>query len=325
MNILISGGSGFLGSAFSRELMARYRVQNKNVNITWLTRDSSQSHPDDISMMTYEELAQSDMSFEVIVNLAGAGIADSRWSDARKEQLLASRIQPTEALLAFIARTGIKPKLLLSGSAIGWYGTQGDKSLTESSGFETDFAHKLCDDWEQLAIQATNYGVPVAIVRTGIVIHPEGGMLGKLLTPFKMGVGGQLGDGKQIMSWISREDWVGAAICIIEQHLADHTSERPHANVSGSDNVLKTANDTPAVVYNLTAPNPVTNHTFTKALGAWLHRPTFFTLPEFLLKLMFGEMSTLLIDGQKVLPKALLEAGYEFKQPTFKQALTEQE
>ncbi|ERL56515.1 TIGR01777 family oxidoreductase [Psychrobacter aquaticus] len=331
MNILISGGSGFLGSAFSRELMARSRVQNKNVNITWLTRDSSQAHPDDINMMTYEELAQSDMSFEVIVNLAGAGIADSRWSDERKEQLLASRIQPTEALLAFIARTTIKPKLLLSGSAIGWYGTQGDKSLTESSGFETDFAHKLCDDWEQLALKAMNHGVPVAIVRTGIVIHPEGGMLGKLLTPFKMGVGGQLGDGKQIMSWISREDWVGAAIFIIEQHLANHTSEGHHAseqhhtNVSSSDNVLETANDTPAVVYNLTAPNPVTNHTFTKALGTWLHRPTFFTLPEFLLKLMFGEMSTLLIDGQKVLPKALLEAGYEFKQPTFKQALTEQE
>jgi len=325
MNILISGGSGFLGSAFSRELIARYRLQNKNVNITWLTRDSSQAHPDDINMMTYEELNQSDMSFEVIVNLAGAGIADSRWSDERKEQLLASRIQPTEALLAFMARTSSKPKLLVSGSAIGWYGTQGDKSLTESSGFETDFAHKLCDDWEQLALKATNHGVPVAIVRTGIVIHPEGGMLGKLLTPFKMGVGGQLGDGKQVMSWISREDWVGALIFIIEQHLANHISEQHHANVNSSDNGLKTANDTPAVVYNLTAPNPVTNHTFTKALGTWLHRPTFFTLPAFLLKLMFGEMSTLLIDGQKVLPKALLEAGYEFKQPTFQQALTEQE
>ncbi len=332
MNILISGGSGFLGSAFSRELIARYSLQNKNVNITWLTRDSSQAHPDDINMMTYEELTQSDMSFEVIVNLAGAGIADSRWSDERKEQLLASRIQPTEALLAFMARTSSKPKLLVSGSAIGWYGTQSDKSLTESSGFETDFAHKLCDDWEQLALKATNHGVPVAIVRTGIVIHPEGGMLGKLLTPFKMGVGGQLGDGKQVMSWISREDWVGALIFIIEQHLANHasdegqhTSEQHHANVNSSDNGLKTANDTPAVVYNLTAPNPVTNHTFTKALGTWLHRPTFFTLPAFLLKLMFGEMSTLLIDGQKVLPKALLEAGYEFKQPTFKQALTEQE
>ncbi|MEN2751686.1 DUF1731 domain-containing protein [Psychrobacter sp. FBL11] len=319
MNILISGGSGFLGSAFSRELMTRYRAQNKELQITWLTRDSSQAHPDDIAMMTYDELAGTDKSFDVILNLAGAGIADSRWSDERKETLLASRVKPTESILAFIARSSAKPKLLVSGSAIGWYGTQGDKPLTESSGFETDFAHKLCDDWEQLALKATQYGVPVAIVRTGIVIHPDGGMLGKLLTPFKMGVGGQLGDGKQIMSWVSREDWVGAAIFIIEKSLADP------ANTQMTDNnSLKTTNDTPALVYNLTAPNPVANHTFTKALGSWLNRPTFFTLPEFLLKLMFGEMSTLLIDGQKVLPQALQDAGYNFKQPTLKQALEEQ-
>ena len=321
MNILISGGSGFLGSAFSNEIMARYRAQDRALHITWLTRDSSQVHPNDIEMMTYDELASSDRSFDVILNLAGAGIADSRWSDARKEQLLASRIKPTESLLAFIKRTSIKPKLMVSGSAIGWYGAQGDKPLTESSGFETDFAHQLCHEWEQLALKATEHGVPVAIVRTGVVIHPDGGMLGKLLTPFKMGVGGQLSDGKQIMSWISREDWVGAVIFIIEQHLAGYRESQ-----ATQDNLLKTVtvNDTPALVYNLTAPNPVTNHTFTKTLGAWLHRPTFFTLPSFLLKLMFGEMSTLLIDGQNVLPQALQDASYDFKQPTLKQALEEQ-
>ncbi|WP_350657226.1 TIGR01777 family oxidoreductase [Psychrobacter sp. S1-30-MNA-CIBAN-0213] len=319
MNILISGGSGFLGSAFSRELMTRYRSQNKELHITWLTRDSSQAHPDDIAMMTYDELAKTDKSFDVVLNLAGAGIADSRWSDTRKEQLMASRVKPTESILAFIARSSANPKLLVSGSAIGWYGVQGDKPLTESSSFETDFAHKLCDDWEQLALKATEHGVPVAIVRTGVVIHPDGGMLGKLLTPFKMGVGGQLGDGNQIMSWVSREDWVGAAIFIIEKHCTDYTNGQ-----TTQDNSLKTTNDTPALVYNLTAPNPVTNHTFTKALGSWLNRPTFFTLPEFLLKLMFGEMSTLLIDGQRVLPQALQDAGYEFKQPTFKQALEDQ-
>ena len=319
MNILISGGSGFLGSAFSDELIKRYRTQDKDLHITWLTRDSSQTHPEAISMMTYDELASSDKSFDVILNLAGAGIADSRWSDARKEQLLASRIKPTESLLAFIKRTNIKPKLMVSGSAIGWYGAQGDKPLTESSGFETDFAHQLCHEWEQLALKATEHGVPVAIVRTGVVIHPEGGMLGKLLTPFKMGVGGQLGDGKQIMSWISRDDWVGAVIFIIEKYLANYADTQ-----TTDDHSLETINDTPVLVYNLTAPNPVTNHTFTKTLGAWLHRPTFFTLPNFLLKLIFGEMSTLLIDGQKVVPQALQDAGYDFKQPTLKQALEEQ-
>lgn len=321
MNILISGGSGFLGSAFSDEIIARYRAQNKALHITWLTRDSSQVHPNDIEMMTYDELASSNKSFDVILNLAGAGIADSRWSDARKEQLLASRIKPTESLLAFIKRTSIKPKLMVSGSAIGWYGAQGDKPLNEGSGFKTDFAHQLCHEWEQLALKATEHGVPVAIVRTGVVIHPDGGILGKLLTPFKMGVGGQLGDGKQIMSWISREDWVGAVIFIIEKHVAGYTESQ-----AINDNLLETVkeNNTPAVVYNLTAPNPVSNHTFTKTLGAWLHRPTFFTLPSFLLKLMFGEMSTLLIDGQKVLPQALQNAGYEFKQPMLKQALEAQ-
>ena len=320
MNILISGGSGFLGSAFSEALIKRYRSENKEVHITWLTRDSNQPHPIDIKMMTYDELTKSNQSFDVILNLAGAGIADKRWSAARKEQLLASRVQPTEALLAFIARSSTKPKLLVSGSAIGWYGAQGDKPLIEGSDFNTDFSHKLCDDWEQLALKATDYGVPVVIVRTGVVIHPEGGMVSKLLTPFKMGVGGQLADGKQIMSWISREDWVRAVLFIIEQHLTG----QQQAQLNNTSNTLNTASDTPAVVYNLTAPNPVTNHTFTKTLGAWLHRPTFFTLPKFLLKLMFGEMSTLLIDGQKVLPQALLNADFKFKQPTLKQALEQQ-
>lgn len=319
MDILISGGSGFLGSAFSEAIIKRYQKDDKKVQITWLTRDSKQAHPNDIKMMTYDELVKSDKSFDVILNLAGAGIADKRWSDARKEQLLASRIKPTEALLDFIARSSSKPKLLVSGSAIGWYGPQDDKSLTESSGFNADFSHKLCDDWEQLALKATDHGVPVAIVRTGVVIHPKGGMVSKLLTPFKMGVGGQLGDGKQIMSWISRTDWVRAVIFIIEQHLSSQRQQ-----VNSIDNTLTTANATPALVYNLTEPNPVTNHTFTKTLGAWLHRPTFFTLPAFLLKLMFGEMSTLLIDGQKVLPQALLDAGFEFEHTALEHALEQQ-
>ena len=322
MNILISGGSGFLGSAFSEAIIKHYQKDNKAVQVTWLTRDSKQAHPNDIKMMTYDELATSDKSFDVILNLAGAGIADKRWSDARKEQLLASRVKPTDALLDFIARSSSKPKLLVSGSAIGWYGAQGDKPLTESSGFNADFSHKLCDDWEQLALKATDYGVPVAIVRTGVVIHPKGGMVSKLFIPFKMGVGGQLGDGTQIMSWISRTDWVRAVIFIIEQNFANPTNQQQQLN--SFDNALTTANATPARVYNLTAPNPVTNHTFTKTLGAWLHRPTFFTLPAFLLKLMFGEMSTLLIDGQKVLPRALLSAGFEFEHTALEQALEQQ-
>lgn len=309
MNILISGGSGFIGSALSKWLQANAGIP---VHITWLTRDASQDHPDYVAMMSYDELQTTALKFDVILNLAGAGIADSRWSDERKQLLMDSRLKPTQALLDYIARIESKPKLLVSGSAIGWYGTQGQMPLDEDSGFKTDFAHELCAAWENLAKQATDFGVAVAIVRTGVVIHPEGGMLGKLLTPFKMGAGGQLGDGQQIMSWISRTDWIRAAWFIIEQQLSE-------ASTTGDKQVASTA------TYNLTSPNPITNTTFTKAVGSWLHRPTIMTLPSPVLKLMFGEMSTLLIDGQKVLPKALLDAGFEFEQPTIDQALAQQD
>ena len=308
MNILISGGSGFIGSAFSAWLQSNTGIP---VHITWLTRDASQDHPDYVALMSYDELQTTALKFDVILNLAGAGIADARWSDERKQLLMDSRLKPTQAILDYIARIESKPKLLVSGSAVGWYGAQGQMPLDEDSGFRSDFAHELCAAWEQLAKQATNYAVPVAIVRTGVVIHPEGGMLGKLLTPFKMGAGGQLGDGQQIMSWISRIDWIRAVWFIIQQQLsgASPTKENEAATTT---------------VYNLTAPNPITNATFTKAVGNWLHRPTIMTMPSPMLKLMFGEMSALLIDGQKVLPQALLKAGFVFEQPTINEELEEQ-
>ena len=306
MNILISGGSGFIGSAFSDWLQNH---ADTPVQITWLTRDASQAHPQYVTMMTYDELQTSPLSFDVILNLAGTGIADARWSDERKKLLLDSRLKPTQALLDYMARIEVKPQLLVSGSAIGWYGAQGNKPLNESSSFEQDFAHDLCETWEQLALQATEYGVPVALVRTGIVIHPTGGMVGKLLTPFKMCVGGQLGNGEQVMSWISRTDWIRAAWFIIKKELSTTSNNEAQAD---------------SKIYNLTAPNPITNATFTKAMGSWLHRPTLFTLPMPLLKLMFGEMSTLLVDGQKVLPTALLEAGFTFEHTTIQQALEQQ-
>lgn len=306
MNILISGGSGFIGSAFSDWLQNH---ADTPVQITWLTRDASQAHPQYVTMMTYDELQTSPLSFDVIINLAGTGIADARWSDERKKLLLDSRLKPTQALLDYMARIEVKPQLLVSGSAIGWYGAQGNKPLNESSSFEQDFAHDLCETWEQLALQATEYGVPVALVRTGIVIHPTGGMVCKLLTPFKMCVGGQLGDGEQIMSWISRTDWIRATWFIIEKELSAASNNEAQVD---------------SKIYNLTAPNPITNATFTKAMGSWLHRPTLFTLPAPLLRLMFGEMSTLLVDGQKVLPTALLEAGFTFEHTTIQQALEQQ-
>lgn len=326
MNVLISGGSGFLGRALSDALIEQAKPQNESINesinegvkVTWLSRNPNQDHDDAIDIITYEELisrSQAAPHFDVIVNLAGAGIADSRWSDERKEELMASRIKPTEAILEFIAKAAIKPKLLLSGSAVGWYGDQGEKPLDEASQANPDFAHKLCDDWEQLASKATEFGVPVAIVRTGIVIHPDGGMVKRLLTPFKLGLGGKLGDGAQIMSWISRDDWVRAAIFVINEHLSKNRQSVSENNEPDSENSTK------AQIYNFTAPNPVTNLEFTQALGKWLHRPTVMSVPAPVLKVAFGEMSTLLLDGQKVLPKALLDSGFDFHQPSIEQAL----
>ena len=309
MNILISGGSGFLGTAFSEWVHENHNAQV--TRITWLTRNPNQSHPDYVNMMSYHELKTTPQTFDVIINLAGAGIADKRWSEERKQTLFDSRLKPTQAIIEFIALTQQRPKLFISGSAIGWYGTQGDTPLDETSSPEPDFPHRLCDAWEGEASIATGMGVPVVVVRTGVVIHPDGGMVARLHTPFKLGVGGKLGDGTQIMSWISRADWIRAVWFIIQRHLPNATNSKAQS----ADSMAEVS------IYNVTAPNPVSNRQFTKAMGNWLNRPTVFTLPSPMLKLMFGEMATLLIDGQKVLPKHLQESGFEFEYPTIDKAL----
>ena len=207
-------------------------------------------------------------------------------------------------MVDYIQRIPIKPKLLISGSAIGWYGTQSKtdhQALDETSPVvKTDFAHELCDRWETLAKSVSDI-VPVAIVRTGVVIAPDGGMVARLITPFKLGGGGKLGDGKQLMSWISRDDWVRAVVFIIAQNLAQSL---PYQQI-----------------YNLTNPNPVTNAKFTTAMGDWLHRPTVMTMPACVVKTMFGEMATLLLDGQKVVPTALTNNGFTFHHASVLDAL----
>ena len=309
MKILITGGSGFLGTALTQSLKT-YGVKGDTASVTWVSRSVEKEKTKNIAddVISYDDLASTNETYDVIINLAGAGIADSRWTDARKQELFDSRLKPTQAVINYIERIGNKPKLLISGSAIGWYGIQKENdptALDETSPVtKTDFAHEICQAWEQLALTAQNTvtdAVPVAIVRTGVVIAPEGGMVGRLITPFKMGTGGKLGNGQQIMSWISRTDWVRAVIFIIEQNLT---------------HILPTQQ-----IYNLTNPTPISNAAFTDAMGTWLHRPTVMTLPAFLVKTMFGEMSTLLLDGQRVVPTALLDQGFEFNDLTVLDAL----
>ncbi len=305
MNILIAGGSGFLGTALTHALKSS-GIHGKSVSITWISRFVEKEKSKNIvdKVISYDDLATTAENYDIIINLAGAGIADKRWREKRKIYLIESRMQPTEKIVDFIKNSPQKPKLLISGSAIGWYGVQNLSDVTEISENQTctkpDFAHKLCDTWEKLALGVQDI-TTVAIIRTGVVIAPNGGMVGRLITPFKWGLGGRLGNGKQIMSWISVHDWVRAVLFIIDKNLNENLPKHQ--------------------IYNLTHPNPITNADFTKAMGDWLHRPTFMAMPAFVVKALFGEMATLLLDGQRVVPKNLLDLGFEFKNLTVLQAL----
>lgn len=291
MNILIVGGSGFLGNALSDKLL-----KNPKNTLFWVSR--KQFIPNkNVQVLTYDELTP-ERHFDIVINLAGAGIADKRWSNHRKKALLDSRLIPTQKIIDFIHQSHHKPKLLINGSAIGFYGVQklnDDSILTENSTpICNDFANRLCQKWETLANSST---IKTAIIRTGVVMDKNGGgMLKRLLPQFTLGLGGKLGNGQQIMSWISIDDWVRAVIFIIDKNLSDTL---PHRQI-----------------YNLTAPNSVNNREFTQALGKFLNRPTVFVAPSFVLKTLLGEMATLLLDGQRVYPKALLDMGFEFNYPT---------
>ncbi|MEC7120131.1 MAG: TIGR01777 family oxidoreductase [Pseudomonadota bacterium] len=292
MRYLITGGSGFLGTALSQALID----QGHRVAIT--SRDPEHCDvPKGVQARHLDRLSPTDY-FDVVINLAGLPIADQRWSDERKYELRRSRLDTTQALMDWLQAVIQKPQVLISGSAIGFYGAQGETELTEKSAPQHEFVHQLCEDWEERAKIAADLNIRTVLLRTGIVLHPAGGMLKRVLKPFKLGLGGRLGNGQQWMSWISLEDWVRAVLFLIE-----------HSEARGA--------------FNLVAPNPVRNLSFTQQLSQTLKRPTLMPLPAWLLQLVFGEMSGLLLDSQRVLPERLLGLGFEFKHPTLQGALAE--
>lgn len=235
---------------------------------------------------------------DVILHLAGESVAEGRWTAAQKARIRDSRVLGTRYLVQGIARTEPRPRVLVSASAVGYYGNRGDEELTEASSPARDFLADVCVAWEEEALAAEQHGTRVVTARTGIVLGAGGGALGKMLTPFKLGAGGPLGNGRQWMPWI---------------HVADLARLYVHAA------------ETSAIrgPMNAVAPHPVRNTEFTKALARQLHRPAFMPAPYLGLRLLFGEFAQVLFASQRVIPKVALDSGFEFQYPDITAALRE--
>lgn len=284
MHILITGGTGLIGRQLCKALLAQGH------ELTVLSRNPA-SVPAKcgagVHAMAILDEWQTDQAFDSVINLAGEPIVDARWTAQRKQVLWDSRVSLTESLVQRIAAARHKPSVLLSGSAIGYYGNRGDAVLDESAAAGEDFAAMLCKAWEDAARIAESTGVRVCLLRTGLVLSRHGGLLGRMLLPFKLGLGARLGDGTQWMSWVHIEDYVGMLLSLLD-----------NAHASGP--------------YNMTAPQPATNREFTATLAKVLHRPAPFIMPAILLKPVMGERACLLLEGQRVLPKKVMEEGYRF-------------
>lgn len=295
MHVLITGGTGFIG----RHLVAALASK---AQLTVLTRqpDAAQAILGEHVTCT-TELATTEQleSVDAIINLAGEPIADKRWTRRQKQVICDSRWLLTEKLADAIERCS-NPPALISGSAIGFYGNQGDNWVDEQSdinqlALQNDFAHQVCQEWEQQALRIASI-TRVCIVRTGVVLAPQFGALKKMLPPYRLGLGGPFGSGSQYMSWIHIDDMVRLLMFLLDSPSA-----------SG--------------VFNATAPNPTTNAEFSQRLAATLRRPHILKTPAFALKLALGEMANLLLDGQRVRPSRLLEAGFKFHHPELAPAL----
>jgi uncharacterized protein (TIGR01777 family) len=290
MKIVISGASGLIGtqlvaklSSSGHEVVRLVRRSPKSGEIQWNPKSGTLD-------------AAALEGTDAVIHLSGAGIGDKRWSDGYRKEILDSRTATTALLAKTMASLSRKPSVFLSGSAIGIYGARNDEQLTEVSTHGTGFLAEVCEQWEAAAKPAVDAGIRTVYLRTGIVLSPKGGALKKLLPLFKLGIGGKFGNGKQWQSWISIDDEIGAI-----EHLLT-------ANVSGA--------------VNLTAPNPVTNAEFTKALAAVLKRPAIVPVPTFAPKIVLGgELAdALLFTGQRVIPAALNASGYNFKHTTIESA-----
>ncbi|MFZ0061594.1 MAG: TIGR01777 family oxidoreductase [Pyrinomonadaceae bacterium] len=290
--ILISGSHGLVGKALSKALAAEGHDIYSLVRYAPHTEKEIEWSPD-----RYSIAISRIEGFDAVYHLAGESIASGRWNEEKKRKIRESRTKGTKLLSDALANLSQPPKTLISASAIGYYGDRGDELLTETSPPGKDFLADVCVEWEKATEHARAKGVRVVNTRFGIILDKEGGALAKMLTPFRMGIGGRIGAGKQWMSWIALDDVIGA----LQFVLSNETLNSP---------------------VNFVGPNPVTNAEFTKTLGNVLSRPTLFPIPEFGVRLAFGEMAdALLLSSQRVEPSSLKQSGYEFRYAKLESAL----
>jgi hypothetical protein len=291
--VLVTGGTGFVGGRLVEALIAAGH------DVTVLTRDRNHAAhlPAPLRIVTSLDQIADEARLDAIVNLAGEPISDGLWTPAKRRRIVDSRVAVTRGVLALVARLQTPPEVLVSGSAIGWYGLRGEEALDEMLTGTDCFSREVCVAWERAAVEATRLGVRVVSLRTGLVLAADGGVLSRLLVPFELGVGGRMGGGRQWMSWIHRDDLVRLIVHAI-------------------------ATPTLAGALNGTAPGPVRNAEFTAALGRALSRPTVLPVPALPLRLALGAFADeLLLGGQKVMPRAALGSGFEFAHPTIDDAL----
>lgn len=286
MHILITGATGLVGSELVRTLL---KTSHK---LTALSR-SATKQKNKIPQVTWiSELGEADFNqIDAIINLAGEPIFHKRWTEQQKQLLTQSRVNLTRALSEHIQRAETPPKIFISGSATGYYGDRGDNQLTERSTPTTHFTGALCQQWENAALQAQSVHTRVCLLRTAIVLDKNGGALAQMLPLYRLGLGGKLGNGKQLWSWVALQDMVRAILFLLENKDAQGT-------------------------FNLASPNPVLNCDFNRLLGQHLNRPAFCQAPAFMLKLVLGERACLLLDSQQVIPEKLVQLGFEFQYST---------
>jgi uncharacterized protein (TIGR01777 family) len=297
MRIAVTGSTGLIGTALTAALRADGHDVLRLVRHTHPDETAGERHWSpfgDPDPKPYE-------GCDAVVHLAGAGIGDHRWTAAYQREIVESRVHGTDTLARSLALCSEPPRALLSASAIGWYGDTGSATVTESAPSADTFLGRLCRDWEAATQPASEAGIPVTLLRNGIVLDAHGGALGRMLLPFKLGVGGPIAGGKQYFSFIGMSDYLAAV-----KHL-----------------MTLTLDGTMTGPVNVTGPRPVTNKEFSKALGHVLHRPAVMPIPAVPLRLALGQMSGELTTSQRVLPARLAESGFGFRTPGVVEALRE--